>query len=45
VLISPDVFRHVHRVFNTLEKDVVAKHDEKLRAYLVTGIKDRQTVA
>jgi len=45
VLISPDVFRHVHRVFNTLEKDVVAKHDEKLRAYLVTGIKGRQTVA
>jgi class 3 adenylate cyclase len=45
VLISPDVFRHVHRVFNTLEKEIVAKHDEKLRAHLVTGIKDRQTVA
>ncbi len=45
VLISPDVFRHVHRVFSTTEKDLVVKHDEKLRAYLVTGIKDRQTIA
>jgi adenylate cyclase len=44
VLISPDVFRHVHRFLNTRETEVLAKHDEKLRAYLVAGIKDRQTV-
>src|SRR5579871_5582899 len=45
VLISPDVFRHVHRIFSTQENEVTAKHDEKLRAFLVTGIKDRQTAS